>query len=229
MADILFAVPQPRKRKRVTKPHGTRRDDLLTAAEQVFGEKGVAATRIGDITDAANVAKGTFYLYFKSKDELLGALWEERYVVGFVRQTATVLERAAAEGWWSVADRIVETLVDYDLAHRRLHKLLYEAATGEALRLFREANEQVVALLIAGIDAGVAAGDFHSRDPALGGRLIFYAADAALHDVILHDAKISRDDLVGGLKELIHKSLGPAPAARGSRPRRRTAKAAAVA
>lgn len=47
---------------------------LLEAAVAVFGEKGVEAATIQDITVAARVATGTFYNHFKSKDELLEAL-----------------------------------------------------------------------------------------------------------------------------------------------------------
>lgn len=47
---------------------------LLEAAVAVFAERGVDATTIQDITQAARVAAGTFYNHFKSKEELLSAL-----------------------------------------------------------------------------------------------------------------------------------------------------------
>jgi AcrR family transcriptional regulator len=42
---------------------------LLTAACGVFEEKGYQATSVGAITDRANTAHGTFYLYFKNKED----------------------------------------------------------------------------------------------------------------------------------------------------------------
>ncbi|WP_116137543.1 TetR/AcrR family transcriptional regulator [Trinickia diaoshuihuensis] len=57
-----------------TKPPETRRNDIMNAAQRLFVEHGVAATTVDHITAAAEVAKGTFYLYFTSKDELLAAL-----------------------------------------------------------------------------------------------------------------------------------------------------------
>lgn len=57
-----------------TKPPETRRNDIMNAALRLFVEQGVAATTVDHITAAAEVAKGTFYLYFTSKDELLAAL-----------------------------------------------------------------------------------------------------------------------------------------------------------
>ncbi len=47
-----------------------RREEILTAAIKVFGKKGFAATCVGDVADAAKMAKGTVYLYFESKEEI---------------------------------------------------------------------------------------------------------------------------------------------------------------
>lgn len=43
---------------------------LLTTAFNLFTEKGIKDTSIQEIVDKANVAKGTFYLYFKDKYEI---------------------------------------------------------------------------------------------------------------------------------------------------------------
>lgn len=51
-----------------------RRTELLDAAERLFAERGVAGTTVADITSAAGVAKGSFYGYFASRDELVEAL-----------------------------------------------------------------------------------------------------------------------------------------------------------
>jgi TetR/AcrR family fatty acid metabolism transcriptional regulator len=46
---------------------------ILDAAVAVFAEKGFFTSRVSDIADRANVADGTVYLYFKSKEEILMA------------------------------------------------------------------------------------------------------------------------------------------------------------
>ena len=51
-----------------------KKQSLLAAANELFLEKGVAKTSIDDIVKRAQVAKGTFYLYFKDKGELQQAL-----------------------------------------------------------------------------------------------------------------------------------------------------------
>lgn len=47
---------------------------LLETAFKLFTEKGIKSTSIQDIVDNANVAKGTFYLYFKDKYEIRDVL-----------------------------------------------------------------------------------------------------------------------------------------------------------
>ena len=51
-----------------------KKEGLLEAAYQLFLEKGVNKTSVDEIVKKANVAKGTFYLYFHDKDQLLGQL-----------------------------------------------------------------------------------------------------------------------------------------------------------
>lgn len=47
-----------------------KRDSLLMAAFALFTDKGINDTSISDIARRANMAKGTFYLYFKDKFEI---------------------------------------------------------------------------------------------------------------------------------------------------------------
>ena len=52
------------------------RERLFRAALKLFAEKGFAETTVEDITNAADVGKGTFFNYFPSKDHILIALSE---------------------------------------------------------------------------------------------------------------------------------------------------------
>lgn len=51
-----------------------RRQELLRAARDVFATKGFHDAKIDDIVAAANVAKGTFYLYFQDKRSVFSEL-----------------------------------------------------------------------------------------------------------------------------------------------------------
>src|SRR5229473_5471572 len=52
------------------------RERLFQAALRLFAEKGFAETTVEDITNAADVGKGTFFNYFPSKDHILLAFGE---------------------------------------------------------------------------------------------------------------------------------------------------------
>lgn len=52
------------------------REDLMEAAERVISRKGFHQTRIADIASEADVGLGTFYLHFKTKNEIFIELIE---------------------------------------------------------------------------------------------------------------------------------------------------------
>jgi AcrR family transcriptional regulator len=69
------APKRPRKPARLRKvAPEVRRQAILKAALSVFAERGFAAARLDDVAARAGVAKGTLYLYFRSKEALFEAL-----------------------------------------------------------------------------------------------------------------------------------------------------------
>lgn len=62
---------------RAARAREKRREELLKAATRVFAKRGYRAASISDIIDAAGVARGTFYLYFRSKQDILFAVIED--------------------------------------------------------------------------------------------------------------------------------------------------------
>lgn len=54
-----------------------RREGLLRAATRVFAKKGYRSASISDVIKAAGVARGTFYLYFRSKQDILFAVIDD--------------------------------------------------------------------------------------------------------------------------------------------------------
>jgi AcrR family transcriptional regulator len=61
-----------------------RRREMLDTALAVFSEKGYHQTRISDIIEAANIARGTFYLYFDGKNAIFHELLD--LLISSVRQ-----------------------------------------------------------------------------------------------------------------------------------------------
>src|SRR5690348_6156187 len=71
-AAIAKKSPRPAAPRR--RAPDERPSQILEAALDVFGEKGLAAARLDDIAKRARLAKGTIYLYFPNKDELFRAV-----------------------------------------------------------------------------------------------------------------------------------------------------------
>lgn len=73
----LDPVHTDRRSTRAERQREQRKRELLDVALRVFGQRGYHQTRIADIIDAAGVARGTFYLYFESKNAIFHALLDD--------------------------------------------------------------------------------------------------------------------------------------------------------
>ena len=86
-------------------------DQLLAAAREVFEQRGYRATTVGAITEAASTAHGTFYLYFKNKEDAFARVFAQ--VVGELEQESSVpwqgdtraTIRRAVSGYFNVVGR----------------------------------------------------------------------------------------------------------------------------
>ena len=70
----------------------------MNAAQRLFLEQGVGPTTIERITSGAEVAKGTFYLYFSSKEDILAALGE-RFSQELLARIKTAVAAKPADDW----------------------------------------------------------------------------------------------------------------------------------
>ncbi|WP_053728452.1 TetR/AcrR family transcriptional regulator [Streptomyces sp. WM6378] len=193
------------RRKRVTKNPDDRRDDILRAGEKVFGTTGFERATISELADAAEIGKGTFYLYFESKDHLLGAMWE-RYVDAIVTTAQSIL--AEGDAWWPTIDRGMAALVGHALKNAELHRLVYGSANAKALELCRQANQRVINLMCDFVKQGTHAGAFQALDTELAFRMMYHAADGLLDDLISQGDDIDDAQVIALVLELAHRALG---------------------
>lgn len=142
-----------------TRSKAARRAELVEAAQRVFAERGVANTAVSDIVAAAGVAKGTFYLYFDSKSDVLVAV-ARRMVDGIIDVAAAALDtdvspvaqlRSFIEALGSFEDapgvaEVAEVL--HRPENRLLHDRLEEQLTPRMVPL-------VEAIVVRGKEAGV--------------------------------------------------------------------------
>jgi AcrR family transcriptional regulator len=102
------------------------RERLFRAALRLFASRGFAATTIEDITEAADVGKGTFFNYFPSKEHLLIAFGEIRR-----EKVRTALEEAQKSA---------------EPIHRTLRRL-YHALAEEPAQTQEMARSMVITML----------------------------------------------------------------------------------
>ncbi len=67
--------------KRISKDPEERRRELVDTAQRLFMERGYEHTAISDIVKELNIAQGTLYYYFRSKEDILEAVVEKSIAV----------------------------------------------------------------------------------------------------------------------------------------------------
>ncbi|AIQ29126.1 MULTISPECIES: TetR/AcrR family transcriptional regulator [Paenibacillus] len=96
---------------RIVKEAEIRRNEILDAAEELFGQKGFDGTSTGDILGKVGIARGTLYYHFKSKEDIMDALIE--------RTNANILGAAqhiAADKSIPVIDRILRVVMALNIS-----------------------------------------------------------------------------------------------------------------
>ena len=78
---------------RVMKNPEERRNEILDAAEMLFVTKGYTKATIMDILQACDIAKGTFYYYFQSKEEVMHAI-VMRFIMSGVTAARCILSNS---------------------------------------------------------------------------------------------------------------------------------------
>ncbi|RXZ78687.1 TetR/AcrR family transcriptional regulator [Paenibacillaceae bacterium] len=91
---------------RVSKHPDERKNEILDAAEQLFGTKGYSKTTINDILQRVGIAKGTFYYHFQSKEEVMDAI-----VMRFIQTGVEAAKAVAAAPDLSAHEKIFQVIM----------------------------------------------------------------------------------------------------------------------
>jgi AcrR family transcriptional regulator len=188
-----------------TKPPEERRDELMNAAQRLFLEHGVGPTTIEQITSAADVAKGTFYLYFSSKEDIRAALGER-----FAQEHLVKIKQAIAEkqnsDWKGKLSTWAAACVNGYLESIRLHDILFygsRSPTREGL-----VDNIVIDHLIGLLEAGVDAGAWSIDDPRFAAVFLFSGLHGVVDDAYIKEKRVNRSRLVERLERLCLRAVG---------------------
>lgn len=162
---MSVAESSPRRRRKEARPQ-----ELLDAALSLFVEKGFAGTRAEEVAARAGVSKGTLYLYFPSKEDLLKAViahnLSERIAEGAAQAegfngTCVELLRSLLCDWWEqVYNSPASAVFKLVITEVRNFPEISDFYIHEVVEPARE--------LIGGIvQRGIAAGEFRNVDPGI--------------------------------------------------------------
>lgn len=162
MSDTLESVPTlPAPIVPATARGEATRRRLLDAAEQEFGQKGFHSASVTSITSQAGVGQGTFYLYFRSKDEIFSTLVQEigrtmRYHIasGLHRGDSAL---AALRGG-------IDAFLQFAQQHPGLFRVVQESQFVDAAA-YRAYYEHLVEGYSAGLRIAEARGELPPGDP----------------------------------------------------------------
>lgn len=171
--------------------------ELVDASLEVFITKGVDATSVDDIVRAAGVAKGTFYLYFATKNDAVNAV-AERMVEG----VTTRIETLANDRERSPVERLVAFATGVrEVGGRRHERDLIEVFHRPGNRAVHDRmSERIVARLAPDVAAiiadGIERGVFRRQDPGRAAAFVL-GCFASLHDVVgeVADVPAATDEL----------------------------------
>ena len=178
------AKPKPRWRRR----KDARPEEIISAALEVFAERGFASTKLEEVARRAGVTKGTIYLYFENKEALFKAIVRgtivpviakgEELAESFTGSARELFEKLVREYWRLVGETSLAAVPRLMIA---------EAANFPELSRFyyQEVVTRGHKLMAGVLQRGIAAGEFRPIDLAVGTKL---AMAPLMHAVVARKA-----------------------------------------
>ncbi|MBL3567274.1 TetR/AcrR family transcriptional regulator [Rhodovulum sulfidophilum] len=164
-----------------TKPAEVRLDELMSAAERLFLSQGVDATTVNEIVEAAGVAKGTFYHYFSSKNEMLEAL-ARRYTERFLKSVQEAIDGCSPDDWEERLRVWIHANIETYVKTYRTHDIVYTAHHHHDRA--NQAKSSILDQLLEIIEGGRLAGVWAPSQPKIVALLIYSGVHGATDEII---------------------------------------------
>ena len=193
------AAPGTRRRE----PPDVRRTQILDGAERVFVERGIDAS-VAEVAEVAGVAKGTVYLYFASKAELLAEL-RARYLERFAATVERALGELTDPSTRAAIEQFAACLFDWSQDNYALHHVLFHDAGVSEEDAFERGRELMRELVRRGVEAG----ELQIADPDLTAQFLL----DGLHGLLMatmHPPEPDRPRYDRTVAELVPRVLGSA-------------------
>ena len=181
-------------------PPAARKLEIVEAAERLLQAHG-SRVRVEDVVREAGVAKGTFFVYFPTWDDLLETV-RGRLVSEFDTANPLPTELDGPVDWPRLVDAQACAFIDFTLTRRGFGDAVFHSDFAER----RPLADNGIARLTAVIRAGQEAEAFGPVDPEPTARLLFAAIHEAA-DAIAGGA--DRAATLAALKSLLRRTLAP--------------------
>jgi len=183
-----------------------KRRQLLDAAVRVFARKGFHASRVGDIAEEAGVAHGLLYHYFKSKDQVLEAVFQENWSLLVARiESVEETDEPAADQLRHISAIVLRTWLHLpDVVRVVVQEFGRSPELGDRigeLTLPIEAIERVIA-------RGIERGEFRRDvDPVFAATVVYGAIDELLTGWVLGRLPAGEEDVAKAEQTMIEVVL----------------------
>lgn len=162
-----------------------RREQILEVAAEVFAREGYHRATVADIITVADIARGTFYLYFKSKQDVFEVMADR-----FLARLKDGIEGIDLEGEVSALEQLEANLVRTIETVRRFHNvaaIMFGSHDAPDPRI-RDKVElffaEVKELVASSIKTGQSMGLVRDVSPELAALFMFGAAREAMRDMV---------------------------------------------
>ena len=143
-----------------------RKVQIINAAEDVFTKKGFDQARMDDIAEETGLSKGTLYLYFKSKDDLIIAILD-RMVQREFKQLENLNQdgMSATDAIWKITDLLTKDILGWLRLIPIVYQFLALAFRNKYVQLaLKKYINRYLDILVPIIQRGVEAGEFRQVD-----------------------------------------------------------------
>lgn len=191
---------------RIVKEHDERKNEIIDTATALFLDKGYDQCSINDILNSIGIAKGTFYHYFKSKEDVLDAA-----VNKMSEQISIQVQKIAARKEIPPLDRIIQILLATRVTDRAEKALIEEMHKTQNALLHQKTLVSIVTMLTPVfaeiVKEGNAAGIFHCSYPEESIQILLSATLTLLDDGIFRLEKAQEAKVFEALVHTMEKML----------------------
>ena len=198
---------------RTVKDPETRRSELIDTAEELFLENGYDETAVSEIVRNAGVAQGTFYHYFRSKDDVLSAITDR-----WIEEIRAEIEDIASRDGSDAIDKILGVFGFFSSlgkSRQRLVEYVHEERNAHLHIKFEKRVPQIIIPPFSRmIEEGVDEGFFDVRYPELAALSIMETAGAISHiheTYRLEDKTEKMNEITDATFDFIERILGAEP------------------